>query len=174
MRAQLFCLLLSLSATLSAQDHASLRDQLIGAWRLVGVETIRPNGEVLYPIYGKHPEGLIVYDRSGWMSVQIASDPKAQVPATSSRQEFLQAPEKERAAAADAYYAYCGTFTVDSSAATVTHHIRLSLLPGERGEDGVRHVVIDGDRLILTAEFTEMGEARKRKLTWERIPPAAQ
>jgi hypothetical protein len=29
------------------------------------VETTRPNGEVIYPFYGKHPEGLLIYDRSG-------------------------------------------------------------------------------------------------------------
>ena len=51
------------------------REQLIGAWRLVSIETVRPYSEVIYPFYGKHPQGLIMYDRSGWMSVQIRRSP---------------------------------------------------------------------------------------------------
>jgi hypothetical protein len=58
------------------RSEASARDKFVGAWRLVSIETIRPNGEVIYPFYGKHPEGLIMYDDSGWMSVQIVSDPR--------------------------------------------------------------------------------------------------
>ena len=105
-------------------------DGMVGAWRLVSVETIRPNGEVIYPFYGKHPEGLLIYDRNGWMSVQIVSDPKPTVPATGSREGFLAAPPAEKVAAIEGYYAYFGTWTVDSSGSTVTHHIEQSLYPG--------------------------------------------
>jgi hypothetical protein len=142
---------------------------LIGAWRLVSIETIRPNGEVIYPFYGKHPEGLIMYDRSGWMSVQIVSDPIPAVPKGSSREEFLAAAAAENVAAVDGYYAYCGTWTIDSSNSTVTHHIKQSLYPGERGEEGTRHFVLDGDHLTLIAKTHEMGEEHERKLVWQRL-----
>jgi hypothetical protein len=151
------------------KKSVEVREQLIGAWRLVSVETLRSNGEVIYPFYGKHPEGLIVYDRSGWMSVQIVSDPHPAVPAADSREEFLAAPAGEKAAAAEGYYAYWGTWKVDASQATVTHHITQSLYPGERGEDGVRHFTIDGDRLTLTAKAHEMGEDHQRRLVWQRV-----
>ncbi len=145
--------------------------QLIGSWRLISVETVRPNGEVIYPIYGKHPEGLLVYDRAGWMSVQIVSDPQPTVPVTDSRQGFIAAPPAEKLAAADAFYAYYGTWTVDPTGATVTHHIHQSLMPGERGEDVVRQLSIEGNRLTLLAKTHEMGEEHQRRLTWERNPP---
>ena len=60
-----------------AEPDAATREKFVGAWRLVSIETIRPNGEVIYPFYGKHPEGMIMYDKSGWISVQIVSDPAA-------------------------------------------------------------------------------------------------
>ena len=145
-----------------------VREQLMGAWRLVSVETVRPNGEVIYPYYGKQPQGLIIYDRSGWMSVQIVSDPAPTVPTADSRQDFQVAPVKEKVVAVEGYYAYCGTWTIDVSAATVTHHIKQSLLPGERGEEGVRHFLLEGDRLTLTAKTHEMGEDHVRKLVWQR------
>src|SRR5260221_1333512 len=53
------------------QPRTSPVDGLVGTWRLVSIETLRSNGEVIYPFYGKHPEGLLIYDPSGWMSVQI-------------------------------------------------------------------------------------------------------
>lgn len=145
--------------------------QLVGAWRLVSVETVRPNGEVIYPFYGKHPEGLLVYDSAGWMSVQMVSDPQPTVPLTDSRQGFLAAPPAEKLSAADGFYAYYGTWTVDPSGTTVTHHIRQSMYPGERGEEAVRRLFIKGSRLTLVAKTHEMGEDHQRRLIWERIPP---
>jgi len=161
----------ALVAQTSKQRGEAVADQLVGAWRLVSLETVRPNGEVVYPYYGKHPEGLLVYDRSGWMSVQIVSDPKPEVPRTDSRQAFLAAPPAQKLAAVDGFYAYYGTWTVDSPGATVTHHVRQSLLPGERGEEAVRQLTIVGNKLTLVAKAHEMGEDRKRRLTWERISP---
>src|SRR5215469_5869658 len=89
----LFCLnSVSFRASSSEQGNIAQADRLIGTWRLVRVETIRPNGDVIYPFYGEHPEGLLIYDRSGWMSVQIVSDPKPTTPSTDSREKFLAAP----------------------------------------------------------------------------------
>jgi len=161
-------LLAPLVLSAQSQSDASVREKLVGAWRLVSVETVKPNGEVIYPFYGKHPQGLIMYDQSGWMSVQIISDPAPAVPKVDSRQDFAAAPDKEKAAAAEGYYAYYGTWTVDASKATVTHHIHQSLMPGERGEEGVRHFVLEGDRLTLTAKTHEMGEEHERRLVWQR------
>jgi len=152
----------------TANPDVVAREQLLGAWRLVSIETIRPNGEIIYPFYGKHPEGLIVYDRSGWMSVQITSDPRPTVPKASSRELFLAAPAAEKVAAVEGYYAYCGTWELDASKSNLAHHIKQSLSPGERGEDVLRHYAFDGDRLTLMAKTHEMGEDHERKLVWER------
>ena len=51
----------------------------------------------------------------------------------------------------------------------MTHHIEQSLYPAERGEDGVRQLTLDGNRLTLVAKAHEMGEDHVRKLVWERI-----
>jgi hypothetical protein len=166
---------LLLAYLLLAAPLSALADPgLAGAWRLVSVDTVRPNGEVVHPFYGEHPEGLLVYDRSGWMSVQIASDPKPELPGTSSREAFKNAPVAQKAAVADGYYAYYGPYTVDEQAATVTHHLRDSLYPGERGVDFVRHYTIKGDLLTLVAKVHEMGEDHERRLTWRRLTPDAR
>src|SRR6266536_3162886 len=106
---------------------ASTAEKLTGAWQLVSVETVGPHGEVTYPYYGKHPEGLFIYDRSGWMSVQIVSDPKPEIPNSDSRAAILAATPDQKAKALEGYYAYFGTWTVDASGPTVTLHLRQSL-----------------------------------------------
>lgn len=144
-------------------------EQMVGAWRLLTIETIRANGGIIYPFYGEHPQGLLIYDRSGWMSVQIVSDPKPTVPTSDTRETFLAAAPAEKATAIDGYYAYFGTWTVDTARSTVIHRINESLYPGERGENGIRKVVLSGHRLTLTANAHEMGEDHQRRLVWERI-----
>lgn len=155
----------------SAQQLSSVSERLVGAWRLISVETKRGNGEVIYPFYGKHPQGLLIYDRSGWMSVQIVSDPNPAVPTASSREGFLKATPAEKEKAIDGFYAYYGTWSLDQSGSSVTHHIRQSLYPGERGEEAIRQLILDGKRLTLSAEAHEMGETHERILVWERIEP---
>jgi hypothetical protein len=152
----------------ACQAAAPAASELAGAWHLVSVETVRPNGEIIYPFYGKHPQGLIIYDSAGWMSVQIVSDPKPAVPAGNSRDSFRNAPAAEKAIAADGYYAYFGTYTVDAAASTVTHHLKDSLYPGERGADFLRHCSIVNGQLTLVAKLHEMGEDHERRLIWQR------
>lgn len=155
----------------TATRGSAIAESLAGSWRLVSVETIRPNGEVIYPFYGKNPTGILIYDRGGWMSVQMISDPEPMVPTTSSREKFLQAPAAEKSAAIDGFYAYYGTWTVDDAGANVTHHIKQSLYPGERNTDATRRLSLEGNRLTLIAKVHEMGEDHQRKLVWERIAP---
>ena len=152
-------------------EQASPANPLVGAWRLVSIETIRPNGSIIYPFYGRHPEGLIVYDASGWVSVQIASDPKPMLPKGDSRGEFLKAPPSQKAAAADGFYAYYGQYTFDAAKSTVTHHLRDALLPGERGKDLLRQYSIDNGRLTLVARLHELGEDHVRRLVWQKLAP---
>src|SRR5580692_6707883 len=102
-----------LSVRSISEQQSSQTESLIGAWRLVSIETLRPNGDVIYPFYGKHPEGILIYDRSGWMSVQIVSDPKPTKPSADSREKFLVAPIGEKVSAIDGYYAYSGTWAVN-------------------------------------------------------------
>lgn len=48
-----------------------------------------------------------------------------------------------------AYVAYFGTYTVDATKGTVTHHVEGSLRPDYTGTDQVRPFRVDGDQLII-------------------------
>ena len=173
----LCCLAVVLIEAQSAKPHSATRptpsgmEKLIGAWQLVSIETVGPHGEVTHPYYGEHPEGLLIYDRSGWMSVQIVSDPKPHAPNIDSRSAILAATPDQKASILEGYYAYFGKWTVDLAASTVTHHLKEALYPGERGEDFVRQFSIERDRLTLIAKVHEMGEDHQRRLTWKHVQP---
>ena len=140
---------------------------MTGAWRLVeavGDSRIRP-------AHYDRPTGLIVYDASGRMAVQIVT--------RADRQRFAKGPAagtlEERAAACDSYMAYYGTYTVDPAAGTITHHLENSLLPDLKGRDRVRYFEFQGDnRIVLMPQEDGKGGVVTRehadyKLVWERI-----
>ena len=63
------------------------------------------------------------------MSVQIVSDPQPTVPSLVLAKAFWPRRPTEKVAAIDGYYAYYGTWSVNESGSSVTHHIRESLYP---------------------------------------------
>jgi hypothetical protein len=142
-------------------------DKIIGAWRLVSVEGNSPVRRVDYD----HPTGFIIYDRSGWMSVQIAIHGERKAFAKG----YSNGTAEEKAEAFDTYFAYYGTYTVDAKAETVTHHIVDYTYPGMRGHDNVRWFELQGDnRLVLIpTENSKFGTINRKdatyKLIWERI-----
>ena len=95
--------------------------RLLGAWRYVEST-----------LDGKPPpgrgsgKGIIYYDPSGAMVVQVAPDRER------GKAGSEPTPEEAKAALAG-YVAYFGTYSVDPQARTVTHHRRGSVQPGDGG-----------------------------------------
>ena len=147
------------------QDNVA--QKLVGAWRLVSVVGTDPTFHFAFD----HPTGVIIYDRSGWMSVQI--DIKGV------RTPFVSGPSggtgEEKVAAFDNYIAYYGTYTLDLKAQTVTHHLQDATQPNWRGAKNVRWFEFQGnDRLLLIPREDGKGGLVARnnatfKLLWERI-----
>jgi hypothetical protein len=87
---------------------------------------------------GTKPSGTLIYGPDGHMSVQIMRDPHPVVAASmwssDGRDLLPSASASEIRDAYSGYYAYFGTWEIDESARTVTHHIR-----GERRALSDRH-----------------------------------
>ncbi len=71
---------LARGATTDADTIPQGREQLVETWRLISITRITPQGPQSDPFYGEHCSGLLIYDPSGWMSVQIAAGTRARVP----------------------------------------------------------------------------------------------
>jgi hypothetical protein len=160
-------MLLCLAVAAVGQGTGQLQKKIVGAWRLVSVEGELPGVRGFYD----HPTGLIVYDASGTMSVQIAN--------RGARKKFARGlaagTEAERARAFSSYFSYYGTYAVDDAAWTVTHDVEDSSYPDLRGRKEVRWVEFQGeDRMVLMPLEDGKGGTVARKdatyrLMWERV-----
>ena len=150
-------------AAFAAEIAADLQKKFIGSWKLISIEG--PN----QTINGK-PFGIIMYDSTGHMSVQIVRGDRPAFPNGSPK-----ATETEKAAAFGTYTAYYGTYTFEPENGIVIHHLEGSLVPGQIGQNNIRYFELKGNRLTLSVANDGKGGrlARKdttRHLTWEKIP----
>jgi Lipocalin-like domain len=124
-------------------------EKLIGAWHLVHIDAPGPDGKSM-PV--PQPKGMLVYTRDGHMSVQ------------------LMYPESAKALSNEyvlnGYEASFGSYDVDETAHTVTHHVQGSI---------TRDLLVGKD-LPRKFEFTADGRLIIRSarpdehwyVTWER------
>lgn len=125
---------------------------VVGSWRLVSYEDKSPNGQSLYP-YGKEPRGLLIYDASGNMSIQLMKMPHPKV--ASGDDSKVTAEEKQ--ALYDAYVAYFGKYTVDLEKGVIIHRVEGDLADVYIGSDEERPFVLRADTLILAPHWSVDG-----------------
>jgi hypothetical protein len=155
---------LALASIASAQRT---RGQFVGVWRLVSSEwKDKPTGEVRYP-YGPKPIGRLTYDAERRFAAQLMDPGRRKIggPPTSSFVGALRdaSPEDMRELLAG-FASYFGTYDIDESSQTVTHHVQAHLIPSFVGADLHRKYEFSGaGQLILTAA-SDQGVTR---LTWQ-------
>ncbi len=128
--------------------ESATQQRFIGTWRLVSIDD---------PARGPHPIGILMYDTTGNMAVQVIPDtPRAKFSGT------VPSPEEARAALTG-YTAYFGTYSIDETARTVTHHSRGNVDPGRVGDIVLRYQFEGNDRLTLMPLESQV------RIVWERI-----
>jgi hypothetical protein len=143
-----------------------MRDQLIGAWKLVTYQEIPVDGSDPFEPLGPTPQGIIMYTPDGYMSAQLA---KPDRPRFSTGDWFAGAPA-DYIAEASTYIAYTGPFHVDEDAQTLTHSMFISLFPDWTGQTQPRRVSLEGDRLELgtVSPIQSSGRTVNSALVWRR------
>ena len=149
--------------------NTSLRDQILGAWRIIDAETVNVTTGTTSPWLGRpRPySGVIMYLPDGLMSVQIgAARQRARSDAT-----LLNLTNHEKVELLDTYYAYFGRFEVDEAASKIRHHLEHSLFESEAGGTLVRTVHLANGILTLSTDNLLPGPngATFNRLTWKRI-----
>jgi hypothetical protein len=151
-------------------SHATRRE-LVGAWRLLSIRCIGPNGPAIDPFYGTDSTGILVYDPSGWMSVQIVGSHRPAMQATASRPTLSDTAQDTqlKAEVLDTYYAYFGTWHYDEVNSTVVHDVKSSLISGETGKSYSQKVFLEGGHLIFATRCETTGGANVQEKVWERV-----
>lgn len=152
--------------SLEAVDRMA-ENPLVGVWRLVSCDAIRPKGRRV-PIYGKRPVGRLFYDAAGHMSVHIMKssrrDPEGEVKAGDR--------DNVEKTARTGYQAYFSTYTVDTVRHMIFHKVLGSLLPNWTGTTQTRYYAFDEQkRLVLSTAPPGSVPTGKPivQLVWERL-----
>ena len=140
MRLKITCLLSVLAAVFLAaiataqnpSNHGPSGDKLIGAWRLVPLESPGPDGKVNRITDCK---GQLIYTRDGRMSVQLMYPPAQ----SSLSNDYVL----------NGYEASFGSYDVGEAAHTVTHHVQASVTRGLVGNDLTRAFQLSNGDLII-------------------------
>ncbi len=118
---------------------------VVGTWKLISIDQVNSQGEVIKADdwMGKKPTGIIIYDTTGYMSVQFMRDPKEE-------------------GGIIRYYAYFGTYEVKAKEGVILHNLEGSLMSDEVGMLYRRNFKISGNRLMLTTP-------KNRRFTFEHV-----
>jgi hypothetical protein len=119
---------------------SSIRNKLVGRWRLVSYLASPDQGAPVYPL-GAAAKGVLHYTREGNVSVHIMGA---------------------------GYFAYFGYYSVDEKAATVTHHLELCSERSLAGASNLRHIALEGARLVLSGSTMLDGSPHEIRVIWER------
>lgn len=161
--------ILSRSESTAGSPPQLTREDLIGTWRLVALSYSGPNATHADPFYQPGSTGILIYDRSGWMSVQISAPRRQAVDIPADRRVPGEAGERDRKASAfDTYYAYYGTWSFDPANLSVTHHVTGALIAAETGRDYTQLVGLERGRLVLTTRTGPPGQEAVREKIWQR------
>jgi len=139
--------------------------QLVGTWRLISRVVRLEDGTAIQEGLGTIPKGYLIYDASGHMAVQLlrpdrptAIDCSTSVSAQSNSPQLL-----------NGYEAYFGTYTIDETNHTVTHHLEGALAAADVGRNLIRQFQVSGDKLTIEVRTSSPKERQIRTLTWERV-----
>ena len=128
-------------------------DMFVGTWLLQKIEQKNESGDwLLSELLGPDPLGILTYDAHGNMAAQLAR-----------RDRSISDPEGAPSELVNGYVGYFGTYEVDSTAGTVTHH-RSAHVNAELGHlSVVRYFQFEGDTVTLT-----VAPERNIRLLWKR------
>ena len=135
----------ALSVGAAMAQQRSLKDQLVGTWRLVSTETASPSG-AKRQFYGANPRGIIIFDAAGrYAAVQGRPDR----PKVGSASRFDVTTEALGMAAKE-FAANFGTWSVIEADKTLTRRFEGALIPHNEGAESKDSISLAGDELTLT------------------------
>lgn len=144
------------------------REAFYGAWRLVA-NTFRDEAGHLSHPFGEDCRGLLVYDRSGMMSVQMIRPDRPPFPS----EDIMGLDDHTLRAAFEGLNSYFGRFEVDEARQVVIHHVEAASLPNRFGSQQLRHYAFDNGELLLRAPPRLLGGRQlTAELRWRKVVPA--
>ena len=153
---------LSLLAGNAAAHEESLREQLVGTWKIVSVNNTRSDGSIKQ-IFGPNPKGIAVFDDRGNTVIVLMSSGR---PKFAANNRDMGTPE-EFEATVQGTHAYFGTYSVVEAEKTLVFHVEGNTFPNQEGIDTKRFISINGDEFRWTTPNPSVGG--KSEAIWKRV-----
>lgn len=155
----------SAAASTESATSMAVPASLVGAWTLVRVDNVYPDGRRV-ELYGPHPQGLWIIDAQGRYMMQMV---RAQRAGFAANDKSKGTAEEYRAAALDSN-AHYGRVSAD--AATLHTHIEYASFPNWDGKDGSSAYRLKGDELsyVVAKPSSGAAEGAHGEVEWRRLP----
>jgi hypothetical protein len=146
----------------AASEQKSLKEQLIGTWKVVSVDNTRPDGSIKQ-IFGANPRGIAVFDAYGNTVVVLMRSDRAKFAADN---RDLGTPEENKATV-QGTHAYFGKYSVIEEEKTLVFHNEGNTFPNQEGIDTKRFISITGDEFRWTTPAPSVGGTSEA--VWKRV-----
>ena len=152
------------AASMPASAPMPMSTSLAGAWALVRVDNVYPDGRRV-ELYGPNPQGLWLIDDQGNYMMQMVRAQRGRFAANDKSQGTA---EEYRAASMDSN-AHFGHVSADGT--TLHTHIEHASFPNWDGKDGTSAYVLKGDELSYTVAKPSSGaaEGAHGEVVWRRV-----
>lgn len=139
--------------------------RICGTWTLLDrIDRDRDGHEVMEPVLGRNPEGLLIYDAAGTVSVQIMKRDRlgaaGAAPVTGSG---------NNTGSGNGFDSYFGQYELDPAAGLVTHILRGAVVPDDVGKRISRRLAWDNEILVLSFDTNNGDRPVTRTLRWKKI-----
>jgi hypothetical protein len=155
----IFGLALLPGSAVSQQNSA--KDQLVGAWSLVSIEFVRPDGS-RSSTFGANPKGIAFFDGDGNYIITVMRSDRPKY----ANNNFAEGTAEENKATAQGTITYFGTYSVNEADRTIAIYIEGSSFPNWNDADQKRIFVIAGDQLNLISPAAS--GAGTAEVVWRR------
>ena len=138
----------------SVNQQKTLKEQVIGTWIYVSVDTVRPDGSRI-PMFGPNPRGRAIFDGNGRYALMTS---RSDLPKFASNNRVEGTPE-EYTAIVKGFISHFGKYTVNEADGTISFNIENSSFPNWNGTEQKRPFTINGDELKWTTAGSSGGTA---------------
>jgi hypothetical protein len=127
----LLCFAVALLGSDATAEQKTLKEQLVGTWTLVSLDTTAPDG-TKRQLYGANPKGILILDAGGRYALGQGNRerPKSNIAASQFR---LEATVEELRAAMGTFAATFGTWSINEMDKILIWRYEIALVPNNDG-----------------------------------------
>lgn len=126
----------------------SVKDEIVGTWKLLSIFYRDREGNKVN-LYGENPNGILMYDKHGYMNAQIGNSMREKM----SSAALSGGDDAEKLKAFNTFMAYYGKY-YEREPGMIIHEVEACLIPNWEGQEEIRFCKIAGDLLYITTPET--------------------